>query len=71
MVISAAGFGRRINWEDNEVSPGHGLGFKRSVEIVGAGTLIRALCPKWIFEWTRTTKIRGARDGFAEFQVCP
>ena len=69
MTISAAGFGRRINWEDDEVSPGHDLSFKRSVEIVGTGIFIRALCPKWIFEWAPTTKIREARDGFAEFQV--
>ena len=70
MTISAAGFGRRINWEDNEVPPGHDLSFKRSIETVSAGLFtVRALYPKWIFDWAPTTKIREARDGFAEFRV--
>ena len=70
MTISAAGFGYPISWEDTEAPPGHDMSFKRSVEIVGTGVLIRALCPKWLFEWAPTRKIREARDGFAEFRVC-
>ena len=69
MSISAAGFGRRINWEDDGVPSGHVLSFKRSVEIVSTGLFIRLFCPKWIFEWAPTKKIREARDGFAEFRV--
>ena len=69
MTISAAGFGRRIYWEDDKAPPGHTLSFKRSVEILGTGLLIRVLCPKWIFEWAPTEKLREARDGFAEFRV--
>ena len=71
MTISAAGFGYRINWKDNEVPPGHKLSFKRSVEIVSTGIFLRLLCPKWLFEWAPTEKIREARDGFAEFRVSP
>ena len=70
MTISAAGFGRRISWEDDEVPPGHDLSFKRSIGIVHTGLFIRLLCPKRIFEWAPTEKIREARDGFAEFRVC-
>lgn len=70
MTISAAGFGHQIQWEDEEAPPGHALSFKKSVEIVGAGLFIRVLCPKRIFEWAPTKKIREARDGFAEFRVC-
>ena len=70
MSISAAGFGCRINWEDDEPPSGHFLSFKRSVEIASTGLLIRVLCPKWIFEWAPTKKIREVRDGFAEFRVC-
>ena len=70
MTISAAGFGRRIHWEDDEASPGHNLNFKRSVEAVGTGLYIRLFSPKWIFEWGPIQKIRDARDGFAEFRVC-
>lgn len=69
MTISAAAFGRRIGWEDDQPLPGHKLSFKRSVQIVGSGVLIRVLCPKWLFELAPTKKIREARDGFAEFQV--
>ena len=69
MTISAAGFGYRIGWEDGETPSGHDMTFKRSVEIVGTGVFIRAVCPKWLFEWAPTRKIREARDGFAEFRV--
>ena len=69
MAISAAGFGYQINWEDDEAPPGHAMSFKRSVETVGTGLFIRMLCPKWIFEWAPTRRIREAREGFAEFRV--
>ena len=69
MIISAAAFGRRLTWEDDEPHPGHGLSFKQSIENVGTGLFVRVLCPKRIFEWAPTEKIRKARDGFAEFQV--
>ena len=70
MTISAAAFGRRITWADDEAHPGHDLSFKQSIEATDTGLLIKALCPKWIFEWAPTEKIRKARDGFAEFRVC-
>ena len=69
MTISAAGFGHRINWEDDEVPPGHKLSFKQSVEIIGTGIFAKLVCPNWLFEWAPTEKIREARDGFAEFRV--
>ena len=70
MTISAAGFGRQIEWEDGEAPPGHNLSFKRSVEAVSTGLFIRLISPKWLFEWGPSKKIRDARDGFAEFRVC-
>ena len=69
MTISAAGFGHRIRWEDEVAPPGHELSFKRAIKTVGAGLYPRLLCPKWIFEWAPTKRIREVRDGFAEFQV--
>ena len=71
MTISAAAFGRQIDWEDDEPPPGHTLSFKRSVQAVGSGLFTKLLCPKWLFEWAPTKKIREARDGFAEFRVRP
>ena len=70
MIISAAAFGRRTGWRDDEIPSGHRMSFKRAIKIVGTGILLRALCPKWIFEWGPTRMIRDARDGFAEFRVC-
>lgn len=69
MTISAAGFGLRIGWEDEEVPPGHKLSFKQSVEIIGTSIFVRLVCPQWLFEWAPTEKIRVARDGFAEFRA--
>ena len=69
MTISAAAFGRQINWEDDEQPPGHTLSFKQCIQAVGPGLVIRLACPKWLFEWAPTKKIREARDGFAEFRV--
>ena len=61
-MISAAGFGRRTGWGEDEVPPGHNMSFKRSLGFVSTGVFIRVLCPKWIFEWAPTEKIREARD---------
>jgi hypothetical protein len=69
MTISAAGFGHRIRWEDEAAPPGHELSFKRAIKTISTGVFLRLLCPKWIFEWAPTKKIREARDGFAEFRV--
>jgi hypothetical protein len=70
MTISVAGFGHQVHWEDEEVSIGHRLSFKRAIGIIGTGIFLRVLCPKWIIEWAPTKKIREVRDGFAEFRVC-
>ena len=69
MIISAAGFGYQVNWEDEEAPPGHTMSFKRTVETLDTGLLIKLLCPKWLFEWAPTQKIREARDGFVDFHV--
>ena len=70
MIISAAGFGHRITWEDEEAPPGHKMSFKRAVQTLDTGLFTKVLYPKWLFEWAPTERIREARDGFAEFQVC-
>ena len=69
MIISAAAFGRRTDWRDDKIPPGHRLSFKCSIAIVATGLFIRTLCPEWIFEWAPVEKIREARDGFSEFRV--
>jgi hypothetical protein len=70
MTISVAGFGHNIRWEDEEVPSGHRLSFKQAVGIVSTGVFLRVLCPKWIYEWAPTKRIREVRDGFTEFRVC-
>jgi len=59
-----------MTWEDNEPHPGHDLSFKESIEGLDSVLFFKMLCPKWVFEWAPIEKIRKARDGFAEFQVC-
>ena len=71
MTISAAGFGLRIGWEDDEVPPGHKFSFKRSIQSIGTGIFIKLLCPNWLVEWGPIEKIREARDGFSEFRASP
>ena len=71
MAISAAGFGLRIGWEDDEVPPGHKFSFKRSIQSIDTGIFIKLLCPKWLVEWGPIELIREARDGFSEFQASP
>ena len=58
-----------MRWGDEEAPPGHALSLKRAVEIVSTGVFLRLLCPKWIFEWAPTKRIREVRDGFAELRV--
>ena len=70
MTFSAAAFGRRMTWEDNEPHPGHRLSLKESIEAMDDVIFIKMLCPKWMIEWAPIKKIRKARDDFAEFQVC-
>ena len=70
MTFSAAAFGRRMTWEDNEPHPGYRLSFKQSIEAMDAVLFVKMLYPKWIIEWAPTKKIRKARHDFAEFQVC-
>ena len=71
MTISAAGFGRQINWGDDEVPPGHKLSFKQAFESLKAGLFVKLISPEWLFDWAPTKKIREAREGYAEYQVCP
>ncbi|EJD46415.1 614/534 cytochrome P450 [Auricularia subglabra TFB-10046 SS5] len=47
-VISAAGFGRKVSWEDNEIVPtGHRMTFKEAVSISIANLLIKFAVPRW------------------------
>ena len=69
MTISAAGFGCRLNREDDGAPPGHKMSFKQSIEIAASGIFVRLLCPKWLLEWAPTDRIREVRDAFPEFRV--
>jgi len=69
MIISAAAFGRRTGWGEDDVPPGHRMSFKRAIGQVGTGILVRVLCPKWIFEWGPIETIRECRDSFDELRV--
>ncbi|KAH9941606.1 cytochrome P450 [Epithele typhae] len=52
MVISVAGFGRRISWkEDTAAPPGHKMTFKEALNIVSRNLFIELLVPKWLQRW--------------------
>ena len=70
MTISAAGFGRKINWGDDEVPSGHKLSFKQAFESLEAGLFVKLISPEWLFDWAPTQKVREAREGYAEYHVC-
>ncbi|KAK7033939.1 hypothetical protein VNI00_012566 [Paramarasmius palmivorus] len=47
-VIGAAGFGRRISWNEDHVVPsGHQLTFKQALHEVTTGVLVKLITPVW------------------------
>ncbi|EGN92845.1 hypothetical protein SERLA73DRAFT_163809 [Serpula lacrymans var. lacrymans S7.3] len=49
-VIGAAGFGRRISWqEDAIIPPGHKMTFRDSLHIVTTNLAIKLVTPKWAY----------------------
>ncbi|CAL1699490.1 unnamed protein product [Somion occarium] len=67
-VIGAAGFGRRIGWNDEMVAPpGHKLTFKDTLDIVSRGVLLKAALPTWALYATKRT--RAVKIAFEELEL--
>jgi len=70
LVISAAGFGRRISWrEDTDAKPppGHALTFKRSITTVCSNLVLKFILPEWAMGLT--SKWSRVRLGFHELET--
>lgn len=67
-VIGAAGFGRRIGWED-EMSPpaGHKLSFKDTLYTVSNDVIIKALIPDWAMSFNK--RFAKAKLAFEELEA--
>ncbi|KAF9267532.1 cytochrome P450 [Marasmius fiardii PR-910] len=67
-VISAAGFGKRMSWNDNHSVPeGHELSFKETFQTVSQGVFVKLLTPDWFPNLTE--RIRKVRLAFDELQL--
>ncbi|TFK82080.1 cytochrome P450 [Polyporus arcularius HHB13444] len=52
MVISVAGFGRRISWNEDAIAPaGHQMTFKNALDLVSHNLFLQLLFPKWMLRW--------------------
>ncbi|KAI0720719.1 cytochrome P450 [Cerioporus squamosus] len=52
MVISVAGFGRRISWNEDAIAPaGHHMTFKDALNLVSRNLFLQLLFPKWMLRW--------------------
>ncbi|KAI0739084.1 cytochrome P450 [Daedaleopsis nitida] len=58
LVISIAGFGRRISWDDDIITPpGHSMTFKDALYEVSHRLMLRVILPDWLLR-NGTTKMR-------------
>ncbi|THH29773.1 hypothetical protein EUX98_g4419 [Antrodiella citrinella] len=70
-IISAAGFGRRLAWnEELKTSNGHSLTFKDALYTVSEGIRIKLLAPKWAGSvFPRVKKVHGAFDELEKYML--
>ncbi|KIJ46886.1 hypothetical protein M422DRAFT_29073 [Sphaerobolus stellatus SS14] len=68
MVIGAAGFGRRISWEeDSDIPPGHTMSFNDAVHQVASKLVIRIATPNWVYPFSR--RLLRIQAAFYEFEL--
>ncbi|KAF9048962.1 cytochrome P450 [Panaeolus papilionaceus] len=59
-VISCAGFGQSISWEnDDDIPAGHKMSFKKAMYIVSEDFFIPLVVPKWALGLTKRTEAAG------------
>ncbi|KAF9059688.1 cytochrome P450 [Rhodocollybia butyracea] len=67
-VLSAAAFGRRISWTDEEgIPPNHQMSFKVAIHEVSLGCLVKVLVPEWAMGLT--AHLRRVRLAFEELNI--
>lgn len=66
-IISAAGFGRKISWEDDTIIPsGHQISFKQALYVVSTSFVTKLIVSDWALGLTQ--RLRDIRLGFDELQ---
>eukprot|EP00158_Paraphelidium_tribonemae_P007387 Partr_v1_DN28228_c2_g1_i1_m75687 putative cytochrome P450 len=69
LVISSAGFGVNVNWDETDVVPdGHKLSYHQAIDIVDMNTLLRIMTPKWAYRLLPSKKLQEVDLGFKEFE---
>lgn len=72
LVISAAGFGQRIPWRDDneaesQVPAGHTMSYKEAIKSVCTNIFVKAILPDWVMGLT--SKTERIRRSFHELEV--
>ncbi|PSS35560.1 hypothetical protein PHLCEN_2v1488, partial [Hermanssonia centrifuga] len=68
-VIGAAGFGRRISWQDDlVVQPGHKLTFKDSLHHVSTDIVLKILCPDWFLQYAPIKRLNTCQLAYDELE---
>lgn len=67
-VLSAAGFGKKLSWLDDEAIPqGHKMTFRKAIEVATTEYVIKITIPRWALGLTN--RFRYVRDGFDEMHL--
>ncbi|KAF9039207.1 cytochrome P450 [Panaeolus papilionaceus] len=65
-VISIAGFGYAISWDDGALPKGHKMTFKNALHISARDIAYKFLAPEWAMTWTE--KLRTVKMAFEELR---
>ncbi|PSR70451.1 hypothetical protein PHLCEN_2v13702 [Hermanssonia centrifuga] len=72
-VIGAAGFGRRISWQDDlVVPPGHKMTFKDALHVASTDVIIKLICSDWVLKnapFKRLNKCKAAYDELEQYML--
>ncbi|KIP01931.1 hypothetical protein PHLGIDRAFT_320485 [Phlebiopsis gigantea 11061_1 CR5-6] len=69
-VMGAAGFGRNISWNDDDIVQGqHQLTFKQSLEAATSNVLLRMVLPKWVYKLQFINRVKEIKLAFDELEI--
>ncbi|KAF8587184.1 cytochrome P450 [Ramaria rubella] len=54
LIISIAGFGRRVSWaEDKQIPPGHQMSFKDALHSASTYLSLKLIIPNWVYRFSK------------------
>ncbi|KAJ3292473.1 hypothetical protein HK104_005281 [Borealophlyctis nickersoniae] len=72
LVISSAGFGRYLKWEEDsngvKTTGGHRMTFLKSLEVSVNNISLYMVTPKWVLNYAPIPMLRETKTGFEEFK---